>query len=46
MLNLLEQLAYNFKKIMHKVLNNSPNCLAQLFIRHQSHYTNCTMLTG
>ena len=35
------QLAYNKGISMHKVLNNnSPNYLAQLFISHQSHYTN------
>ena len=40
-LNLPQQLAYNKGIFMHKVLNNnSPNCLAQLFISHQSHYTN------
>ena len=34
-------LAYNKGIFMPKVLNNnSPNCLAQLFISHQSHYTN------
>ena len=40
-LNLPQQLAYNKGIFMHKVLNNnSPNYLAQLFISHQSHYTN------
>ena len=40
-LNLPQQLAYNKEIFMHKVLNNnSPNYLAQLFIGHQSHYTN------
>ena len=40
-LNLPQQLAYNKVIFMHKVLNNnSPNYLAQLFISHQSHYTN------
>ena len=40
-LNLPQQLVYNKGKCMHKVLtNNSPNYLAQLFISHQSHYTN------
>ena len=40
-LNLRQQLAYNKGIFMHKVLNNnSPNYLAQLFISHQSHYTN------
>ena len=40
-LNLLQQLAYNKGIFTHKVLNNnSPNYLAQLFISHQSHYTN------
>ena len=40
-LNLPQQLAYNKGICMHKVLNNnSPNYLAQLFISHQSHYTN------
>ena len=40
-LNLPQQLAYNKGMCMHKVLNNSsPNYLAQLFISHQSHYTN------
>ena len=38
-LNLLQQLAYNKWIFMHKLLNNnSPNYLAQLFIRHQSHF--------
>ena len=38
-----QQLTYNKRVFMHKVLNNnnnSPNYLAQLFISHQSHYTN------
>ena len=40
-LNLPQQLAYNKGIFMRKVLNNnSPNYLAQLFISHQSHYTN------
>ena len=40
-LNLPQQLAYNQGIFMHKVFNNnSPNYLAQLFIGHQSHYTN------
>ena len=40
-LNLPQQLAYNKGIFMHKILNNySPNYLAQLFIGHQSHYTN------
>ena len=40
-LNLPQQLAYNKGIFMHKVLNNnSPNYLAQLFVSHQSHYTN------
>ena len=40
-LNLQPQLAYNKGIFRHKVLNNnSPNYLAQLFISHQSHYTN------
>ena len=40
-LNLPQQLAYNKRIFMHMVLNNnSPNYLAQLFISHQSHYTN------
>ena len=40
-LNLTQQLAYNKGIFMHTVLNNnSPNYLAQLFISHQSHYTN------
>ena len=40
-LNLPQQLTYNKGVFMHKVLtNNSPNYLAQLFISHQSHYTN------
>ena len=39
-LNLPQQLAYNKGIFMHKVLNNSPNYLAQLFIGHQPHYTN------
>ena len=40
-LNLPQQLTYNKGIFMHKVLNNnSPNYLAQLFISHQSHYTN------
>ena len=40
-LNLLQQLAYNKGIFMHNVFNNnSPNYLAQLFISHQSHYTN------
>ena len=40
-LNLPPQLAYNKGIFMHKILNNnSPNYLAQLFISHQSHYTN------
>ena len=40
-LNLPQQLAYNKGIFMHKVLNNNlPNYLAQLFISHQSHYTN------
>ena len=40
-LNLPQQLAYNKGIFMQKVLNNnSPNYLAQLFISHQSHYTN------
>ena len=40
-LNLQQQIAYNKGIFMHKVLNNnSPNYLAQLFISHQSHYTN------
>ena len=40
-LNLPQQLAYNKGMFMHKILNNnSPNYLAQLFISHQSHYTN------
>ena len=40
-LNLPQQLAYNKGIFMHKVLNNnSPNYLVQLFISHQSHYTN------
>ena len=38
--NLPQQLAYNKGIFMYKVLNsNSPNYLAQLFISHQSHYT-------
>ena len=42
-LNLPQQLAYNKGICMDKVLNNnSPNYLAQLFISHQSHYTNST----
>ena len=41
-LNLLQQLTYNKGIFMYKVLtNNSSNYLAQLFISHQSHYTNC-----
>ena len=40
-LNLPQQLSYNKGIFMHTVLNNnSPNYLAQLFISHQSHYTN------
>ena len=40
-LNPPQQLAYNKRIFMHKVLNNnSPNYLAQLFISHQSNYTN------
>ena len=40
-LNLPLQLAYDKGIFMHRVLNNkSPNYLAQLFISHQSHYTN------
>ena len=40
-LNLSQQLTYNKGVFMNKVLNNnSPNYLAQLFISHQSHYTN------
>ena len=40
-LNLPQQLPYNKRIFMHKVLNNnSPNYPAQLFISHQSHYTN------
>ena len=40
-LNLPQPLAYNEGIFMHTVLNNnSPNYLAQLFISHQSHYTN------
>ena len=40
-LNLPQQLAYYKGIFMHKVPNNnSPNYLAQLFISHQSHYTN------
>ena len=40
-LNLPQQLVYTKGIFMHKVLNNnSPNYLAQLFISHQSHYTN------
>ena len=40
-LNLPQQLVYNKGIFMHKVLNNnSQNYLAQLFISHQSHYTN------
>ena len=40
-LNLPQQFAYNKGKFMHKLPNNnSPNYLAQLFISHQSHYTN------
>ena len=40
-LNLPQQLAYNKGTFMHKIINNnSPNYLAQLFISHQSHYTN------
>ena len=40
-LNLPQQLAYNKGIFMYKVLNNNPpNYLAQLFISHQSHYTN------
>ena len=42
-LNLPQQLAYNKGIFMHEVLNNkSPDYLAQLFISHQSHYTNST----
>ena len=41
LLNLPQQRTYNKGVFLHKVLNNSsPNCLAQLFISHQSHYTN------
>ena len=40
-LNLPQQLAYNKGIFTRKVLNNNfPNYLAQLFISHQSHYTN------
>ena len=40
-LNLPQQLTYNKGVFMHIVLNNnSPNYLVQLFISHQSHYTN------
>ena len=40
-LNLRNSSPYNKGVFMHKVLNNnSPNYLAQLFISHQSHYTN------
>ena len=40
-LNLPQQLTYNEGIFMHKVLNNnSQNYLAQLFVSHQSHYTN------
>ena len=40
-LNLPPQLTYNKGVFMRKVFNNnSPNYLAQLFISHQSHYTN------
>ena len=40
-LNVPQQLANNKGIFVHKVLNNnSPNYLAQLFISHQSHYTN------
>ena len=40
-LNLPQQHAYNKGVITHTILNNnSPDCLAQLFISHQSHYTN------
>ena len=40
-LNLPQQLAYNKGIFMPKFLNNnSLNYLAQLFISHQSHYTN------
>ena len=40
-LNLPQQVAYNKRIFMHKILNNnSPNYLAQHFISHQSHYTN------
>ena len=39
-LNLPQQLAYNKGIFMYKVLNNSPNYLAQIFVSHRSHYTN------
>ena len=40
-LNLPQQLTYNKGAVIHKVLNNkSSKYLAQLFISHQSHYTN------
>ena len=40
-LNLPQQLAYNKGIFMHNVRNDhSPNYLAQLFVSHQSHYTN------
>ena len=40
-LNLPQQLVYNKGIFMHKVLNNnSSNYLAQLFVSHQSDYTN------
>ena len=40
-LNLPQQLAYNKRIFMHKVLNNnSLNYLPQPLISHQSHYTN------
>ena len=41
MLSLPQQLTYNKGIFMNKVLNNnSTNYLAQVFINHQSHYTN------
>ena len=40
-LNPSQQFTDNKRIFMHKVLNNnSPNYLAQLFINHESHYTN------
>ena len=40
-LNLPQQIHYNKGIFKHEVLNNnSPNYLAQLFVSHQSHYTN------